>query len=895
MAPLLEKYFQICENEGKDKIVMMQVGGFYEAYTNENDIGSAKELSRLLNIHLTKKSSRMPLSESNPYMCGIPIHAIQKHLTRLNDEGYEVMIYDQERDDPKQRFLRGTYSENMRMEFEDEEGAVHRKMYALFFDCYPVRNGRVVRHRFLISWCYIEMNTGKVYLHESDYDEPDRFLDEFLLCHEPRELLLLFQNVSDEEFFVKKMGGQTKIYRDTHPWDFGQQSDFFKKAFSVSEEDDYLVSLGLHRHPLLTECLGRLIRLIYKHDPLLVQRLSTPEFVQSDSIMHYNQDAMTEFHIMSVCDKRRVSVEKKKQKSLFELLSSSMNILGKRHLEKILRCPIRDSQELVSRYDFIERLSKDPLELPDLIDLEWYLLRWKRKKISTRLLGQLLVVYEKIAHYLIPMVPDLFSGVGLSDAISEIAKEWEFEGMGTSDSSFLKNVKDGILISEKKQIEDEMEKMAARCKGGFIVKHEDGEYTVRIKPKDWKDMSQNHGWYKIRDTKTYVDLGHPDMDVFIRRHKKIAGQLSAMYEEAFHTKSLYFLETYGHVFEQTNEIVSKLSCFHPLAHFFQKNCYTRPVINKESPKSFIACKSFRHPIIEMIDPDKLFVPFSCCLGDAGSPNGMLIYGMNSSGKSTMLKSIGMCIWLAQCGLYVPAEEMTFFPFDAVYTKIGIQDNLFMGHSTFVAEMNELLYILGHSTKNSFIMCDELTSGTETKSATGIVVSALLHFLQNESSFLFTTHLHTVAQVAEIQHHPKLSIRHFRIETKEKTKKENLLVRDISLRYDRELRQGSGDDMYGIEIAKAVGLPSSFIQQAFLYRERVEVHVKPEEDRIRVSRYNKKHVMTECVMCESRQNLHTHHITPQSEFLGKKTIHDKDGLYNLVTLCQKCHEDIHHKK
>lgn len=186
----------------------------------------------------------------------------------------------------------------------------------------------------------------------------------------------------------------------------------------------------------------------------------------------------------------------------------------------------------------------------------------------------------------------------------------------------------------------------------------------------------------------------------------------------------------------------------------------------------------RHPIMEAIHRDSLFVPLDAEVGM--DKHGYLIYGMNSSGKSTMLKSIGLCQWMTQCGLYVPAKSWEFSPFDAIYTKIGIQDNLFLGHSTFVAKMNELLYILKRSTPRTLVMCDELTSGTETTSTTGLVKSTLLHFLEKKLCFFFTTHLHTVSKLPEINAHPFIHICHFRIE-REKQSTKNLLVRDICLR------------------------------------------------------------------------------------------------------------------
>jgi DNA mismatch repair protein MutS len=273
---------------------------------------------------------------------------------------------------------------------------------------------------------------------------------------------------------------------------------------------------------------------------------------------------------------------------------------------------------------------------------------------------------------------------------------------------------------------------------------------------------------------------------------------------------------------------------------------------------------------------------------------MLLYGMNSSGKSTLLKSLGMAVWLAQCGFFAPVKSLQWTCLHNLFTKIGSYDNLFCGHSTFVAEMSELNYILRKSNEKTLVLCDELTSGTETRSATGIVASTLTHLVDNSILFLFTTHLHTVSNIPEIKDNPKIRICHFKVSSENRLQP-SYLIDDIKIRYDRELNDGSGSDLYGIEIARSLGMSESFISKAFDFRERVELFIHDSETSYKTSRYNKNVIMQECSVCQSKVNLHTHHITPQAVFEKNPTFHDKNGKYNLLVLCEKCHEDVHKKK
>jgi hypothetical protein len=167
-------------------------------------------------------------------------------------------------------------------------------------------------------------------------------------------------------------------------------------------------------------------------------------------------------------------------------------------------------------------------------------------------------------------------------------------------------------------------------------------------------------------------------------------------------------------------------------------------------------------------------------------------------------------------------------------------------------------------------------------------------------FLFTTHLHTLQKIPEVRDNPRIRTCHFRVrsadEDTEASLSSSLLIEDIRIRYDRELRDGSGDDRYGIEIARTLGMPESFINNAFAFRNRVEifVHADPHpHDAVNVSRYNSRVVMRCCEKCGSRIHLHAHHITPQKQFhKDSKMIHAKNGAYNIAILCERCHHAVH---
>ena len=148
---------------------------------------------------------------------------------------------------------------------------------------------------------------------------------------------------------------------------------------------------------------------------------------------------------------------------------------------------------------------------------------------------------------------------------------------------------------------------------------------------------------------------------------------------------------------------------------------SKPII-KESQQSYLNIKQLRHPLIEKLEQNELYVSNDIELG--GKNSGMLLFGTNAVGKTSLIKSIGICVLMAQCGLYVPCREMVYSPYEYIFTRIIGNDNIFKGLSTFGVEMSELRVILKHCNENSLILGDELCSGTEIDSALSIFVSSL---------------------------------------------------------------------------------------------------------------------------------------------------------------------------
>ena len=319
-----------------------------------------------------------------------------------------------------------------------------------------------------------------------------------------------------------------------------------------------------------------------------------------------------------------------------------------------------------------------------------------------------------------------------------------------------------------------------------------------------------------------------------------------------------------------------------IANISIKNSYCKPCINQQD-SSYLDAVNLRHPIIEKIHDQVQYVANDVKLG-TDNLNGMLLYGVNAVGKSSLMKSIGISIIMAQCGFYVAASKFTYSPYNYLFTRISNNDNIFKGQSSFAVEMSELRVILKRANNKSLILGDELCSGTETVSAISIVAAGILTLSNINSSFIFATHLHKLSNLEEIN--DCKNIKHFHMKTVFDPKTKTLI-------YNRKLQDGSGDSIYGLEVAKGMDLDPEFINTANNIRKKLMKIDNYGIDR-KTSNYNSKIIIDKCSICKKKTN-EIHHINEQN-LANKNQIIDnfhKNSLFNLVQLCHDCHYKVHH--
>lgn len=311
--------------------------------------------------------------------------------------------------------------------------------------------------------------------------------------------------------------------------------------------------------------------------------------------------------------------------------------------------------------------------------------------------------------------------------------------------------------------------------------------------------------------------------------------------------------------------------------------YSKPIIEKKE-SSFLNIKGLRHVLIEHIEKNELYVTNDVVLGTPTTTQGILLFGTNAVGKTSLIKSIGICIIMAQAGFYVPCDIMTFNPYEYIFTRIIGNDNIFKGLSTFGVEMSELRVILQQSNKNSLILGDELCSGTEIDSALSIFTAGLESLYAKQSSFIFATHFHEIQYFEEIKNMPKISLKHLKVRYNNETQK---------LIYDRKLCDGAGESMYGLEVCKSLFMPDQFLKRAYEIRNFYDTK-NTNILTLKRTKHNKDKLRGLCEFCNKEVGTEIHHLQYQKNSNEKEYIEGfhKDHPANLSSICEKCHRNIH---
>ncbi|WP_310441734.1 MutS-related protein [Sulfurimonas sp.] len=935
----LQRYFE--DKYGRDTVIFMEIGTFFEVYEVNNDegqIGKAKEIAELLNIQLTKKNkSIIENSDKNPLLAGVPAVSFDRYLSRLiAEQKYTVIVVKQKGTPPKiSRYISQIVSPGTNFDHIVDND-----------DNYIV-SILVDKHRevYTVGYSAIDVTTGKTWLYESHgtSEDPSYALDELfnlLNVYRTSEVVITFLDGIDDQRHVM---GYLEIPEHYHYSVNNQrpriefQNELFREVYQIQSLLSAIEHLDLERSPMITESLAILIHFVVEHDIHIVQKLDYPKIIDNRRFMYLGNSALEQMGVIS---------KDRNELTLLKLLDKSATAIGRRLLKERLLNPIMEKEELERRYNLIEKVSSHTRYLDEIMRGIYDLERLARRLYLGRLhpfemnhiYDSMLNVKELIGYAKKHKIQKIsFHESEVEEFLRDISKSIDldvsrrFTNSSVDENFLMSGVDEAIdtLVKENSTMliafEDIMAKIEALLeasnassanslvalglleKEGYYISLSKNRFSMIegefYKDEDFKKFTVKKLTNSVKITSAFTDNLS---DRLMKNRRKIVSlakeryiQLQVVYEKRY---SLLFDRIIGYVADLDVGVSSS-----KVAEMYK---HTRPmIVDVKDDENFIQIMQLRHPLIEIQDRSGIYVPNDIVMGnrsyvdlphpktvmldaavhDGHEINGVLLYGINSSGKSSLMKSIGLSVLMAQAGFFVTAAAMKFSLFDSLFTRIVSRDNLAKGLSTFAVEMLELKNIFNRASLRSLILGDEISHGTETLSGVAIVSSAIIKLARLRSIFLFATHLHQLSTMREIRALKNVVDLHLSVEYDELQDK---------LLFNRVLQSGSGSSIYGLEFAKSLHMDSDFLDIANKIRKRLAKDFDELELLVKkkTSKYNKELYVTKCVICgEMAEDVH--HINHKSladsnGFIGH---FHKNSKHNLVPLCKEHHKEIHEGK
>ena len=959
----LEYYKKYCKIYGKDKtIVFIQVGSFYEAYSTDEEGPDLLQISKLLGVIRSRKNKKIKkINLENPYFLGFPTVSLIKFLEILIDNDYDVIIVDQIpsiKDKKKKKeercvtniYSKGTYIENL------------EKKESNYIVCLYISNDDQPNSQSLMSvgLTGIDVSTGHVYVHEAystkydesyALDEADRFINSI----DPKEIIIYYQDNTklckndqnkakrDKEYIINylKINDTCRFNNciDQKYTKLTFQNEILRKVYSESKSFvSPIEQLDLDKNIYAIISLVLIFDFIYDKNQNLLKNLYKPIFFINSKHLILGNNAIRQLDILENYNNNT----KCKFKSLFHVINKTSTALGERYLKSRLLSPLINENDLILIYKLtenmmindnykhiekyldnirdIERLQRKmelqilhPFEIPFLVTsyeniyeliIDIQSKGTKKDKIIKYLpSNDTIIQIKKFIDYIIHIFDldelEKYSNLeiktsifneGIYKDIDEIKENVDIahnfieqlrdslDGLIKSNGkqciSIKRNNRDGFYLSLTTLRADILKEKLNKLK---IIKV--GNKKIDSNLLDFKDAGKN------------IKIFFPSLDQNSDNIEKYNEELESLNKKYFLQELKNIHENFAKIFKECNNFVANIDFIKSAAKMALLYGYTKPEIIKKDC-GYINVKKLRHPIIERII-DYEYVPHDIELGE--HLNGILLYGLNASGKSSCMKAVGLSIIMAQSGLYVPAEKFTYSPYYSLYTRITGDDNIFRGLSSFSLEMVEINAILKRADKYTMVIGDEVCRGTEHISGNAIVATTILKLAKTESSFIFATHLHEIMTLTKIKELKNIKAYHLNVSYDEKTK---------SLIYDRKMTEGTGENIYGITVARYIIQDNDFIDTAMeIKNELLESH----ESMIsgKTSKYNSNIYVYECHLCGKKDkkshisNLETHHINFQKDcdgnFVKNKKHLKKNQEANLIVLCNECHDKIHNNK
>lgn len=785
-----------------DALLLFRVGDFYETFGED-----AVKAAKILGIILTHRNNGGDKTE----LAGFPHHSLNTYLPKLVKAGQRVAICDQ-LEDPKQtksivkRGVTELVTPGVALNDDILSAKSNNFLCAVHFG----------RNKLGVS--FLDISTGEYLTSEGSVEQVDKLLQNF----SPNEVLV---SKSHKKDFVECFGNQFHSFF-LEDWIF--QEDYAEeslnnhfgtktlKGFGIDHLNHGIIASGAVLH-YLSETQHSRLQHINK-----IQRIAEEEYVWMDRFTIRNLELYHSSHQNAV--------------TLLDIIDKTISPMGGRLLKRWLALPLKNVEKIKQRHQVVshlksedEQLDKIQAYIKQMGDLERLISKLATGKINPKEVVQLknsLEAVVPIKQLAENSTNDSLKNIGdrlndcdaLRSKIKEVLNEEapvniakgntiaegyseeldELRGLAFSSKDYL----DKMLERETKETGITSLKIASNNVFGYYIE-------VRNTHKD-----------KVPDTwirkQTLVNAERYITEELKEYESKILGAEERIYqlEQQLFEQLLVWMQEYIAPVQLNANLIAQLDCLCGFAQLAKENNYVEPSVNDTTD---IDIKEGRHPVIEKQLP----------IGDAYVTNDVLlnreeqqiimITGPNMSGKSALLRQTALIVLLAQMGSFVPATEANLGVVDKIFTRVGASDNISMGESTFMVEMNETASILNNLSERSLVLLDEIGRGTSTYDGISIAwaISEYLHEHPAKAKTLFATHYHELNDMTN---------------TFGRIKNYNVSVKELedNVLFLRKLVPGGSEHSFGIHVAKMAGMPQQVIQKANKILKKLEKSHSSEE-------------------------------------------------------------------
>ena len=788
MTPMMKQYFELKEKH-PDAVMLFRCGDFYETYSED-----AITAANILGITLTKRANGQA---KHVEMAGFPFHALDTYLPKLIRAGKRVAICDQ-LEDPKltKKLVKRGITELVTPGVAINDNVLSYK-----------ENNFLAAVHFGKSSCgvaFLDISTGEFLTAEGPFDYIDKLLNNFA----PKEVLFergkrgMFEGNFGSKFFTFEL----------EDWVFNETSS--REKLLKHFETKNLKGFGVEHLKNGVVASGAILQYLEMTQHYQIGHITSLSRIEEDRYVRLDKFTVRSLELLGSMNDGGTS--------LLGVIDKTISPMGARLLKRWVVFPLKDEKPINERLDVVEFFFREP-DFKDFIEEKLHLIGDLERIVSKAAVGRISpreVVQLKVALQAIEPIKNaclnaeneslrrIGEHLNLCESIrNRIAREIK------NDPPLLVN-KGGVIADGINAELDELRQIAYSGKDYLLQMQQRESESTEI-PSLKIAYNNVFGYYiEVRNThKDKVPAEWIRKQTLVNAERYITQELKEYEEKILGAEDkILSLETklyndlvldlaeYIPAIQINATQIARLDCLLAFANVARENKYIRPVIEDSD---VIDIRQGRHPVIEKQLPVGEKYIANDVLLDADSQQIIIITGPNMAGKSALLRQTALITLLAQIGCFVPAESARIGLVDKIFTRVGASDNISVGESTFMVEMNEAADILNNLSPRSLVLFDELGRGTSTYDGISIAWAIVEHIHEHpkaKARTLFATHYH---ELNEMEKSFK-RIKNYNVSVKEL---------DGKVIFLRKLERGGSEHSFGIHVAKLAGMPKSIVKRA----------------------------------------------------------------------------------